>query len=161
MALKKTNKVVQMNKEDYNKLAKEYLDISAQIKELEEKKKELADKFKEQAEKAGVKDDKGSYYLDVEGHILGKVAKKSVSLNQEAGIKLLKEKKLNKCIQKVVTEVIDEKALEQAVMNEEITKEELEGITNTKVSYSVSVVKKETESEMPEITQSYVAKKKK
>ena len=63
--------------EEIGKMGKEYADISAQIKQLEERKKSLAEKIKEGAEQFGVKDDKGSFYLENDTILMGKVAKKS------------------------------------------------------------------------------------
>ena len=88
--------------------------------------------------------------------MVGKVAKKSVSLKQEDTIKLLKEKGLyKKCVEVQKVEVINEKALEDAVKDGTISQEEFESLCNVKVTYSVSVQKVE---EMPEVDTSHALK---
>ena len=75
--------------EEIGKMGKEYADISAQIKQLEERKKSLAEKIKEGAEQFGVKDDKGSYYLESDTQVLGKISKKSFKIDQDKAVKTL------------------------------------------------------------------------
>ena len=48
---------------DYEKMASEYAEISAQMKTLEDRKKKLSEQLKSGAESLGVKDDKGSYSI--------------------------------------------------------------------------------------------------
>ena len=154
-------KVVKGKKQKYTakevaQMSQEYSEVSSQIKLLETTKKTLADRLKEASELIGVKDSKGSYYYDAGDFMVGKVAKKSVSLKQEDTIKLLKEKGLYKKgveVQKV--EVINEKALEDAVKDGTISQEEFESLCNVKVTYSVSVQKVE---EIPEVDTSHVLK---
>lgn len=147
-------KVVKSKKQKYSakevaQMSKEYSEVSSQIKLLETTKKTLADRLKEASELVGVKDSKGSYYYDAGEFIVGKVAKKSVSLKQEDTINFLKKKGLYKdCVTVKTVEVIDEKALEQAVTDGDITQEEFESLCEVKTSYSVSVQKQE---EMPEV----------
>ena len=160
MALKKASKVTSMfTAKDYEKMAKEYDEISSQIKVLEARKKSLADQIKIGAETLGVKDDKGSYYLETSTFIVGRVAKKSLSINQEKGVEVLKKHKLNKCVEVITKEVVNEDALSKAVSNGEISLDEVQTFTEEKVTYQVSVKAKE---EMAEIEQSNlsVAKRK-
>ena len=67
---------------DLIKVGQEYADISAQSKTLDTKKKELSSIIKDNCEKFGTKDDKGSFYFESDTLILGKVAKKTISINQ-------------------------------------------------------------------------------
>ena len=160
MALKKASKVTSMfTAKDYEKMAKEYDEISSQIKVLEARKKSLADQIKIGAETLGVKDDKGSYYLETPTFIVGRVAKKSLSINQEKGVEVLKKHKLNKCVEVITKEVVNEDALSKAVSNGEISLDQVQTFTEEKVSYQVSVKAKE---EMVEVEQSTlsVAKRK-
>ena len=132
-------------------LGKEYSEISAQIKVLTDRKKELSDLIKKGAEKFGVIDDKGSYYLEDDNFILGKVAKKSFKLNQDKAVETLKSMDLGDVIDKVTTYVVNEDRLTQAVADKRISLDTVKSFTDTKVEYSVSVKEKE---EMPEVEQS-------
>lgn len=154
-------KVVKGKKQKYTakevaQMSQEYSEVSSQIKLLETTKKTLADRLKEASELIGVKDSKGSYYYDAGDFMVGKVAKKSVSLKQEDTIKFLVKKGLyNKCVTTQTIEVINEKALEDAVKDGTISQEEFESLCNVKVTYSVSVQKVE---EMPEVDTSHALK---
>lgn len=154
-------KVVKGKKQKYTakevaQMSQEYSEVSSQIKLLETTKKTLADRLKEASELIGVKDSKGSYYYDAGDFMVGKVAKKSVSLKQEDTIKFLVQKGLyNKCVTTQTVEVINEKALEDAVKDGTISQEEFESLCNVKVTYSVSVQKVE---EMPEVDTSHALK---
>lgn len=145
---------------DLEKMASDYDSISEQIKVLTERKKQLSDKIKDGAEKLGVKDDKGSYYLDSDSYIMGKVASKSISLDQTKAVEFLKKKGLEKCVNSVVVETVNEEMLEKAVSRGILSVSDVEQFTNTTVSYRVSVTKKEA---MPEVEQTKLvaAKRKK
>ena len=159
MALKKKSKVTSLfTKKDAEKMAEEYSEISKQIKMLQDKKTDLATKLKQMAESLGVVDDKGSSYIDGEDFIIGKVAKKSVSIDQSKGVDLLEKKGLLKCVNVKTVKTVDEKAVEQAVADEELTEEDVQEFTKVSVSYSVSVKEK---SEMPEVEVTTAAKKRK
>ena len=155
---KKNNVVPMFSKKDLALMASKYNEISLQIKVLEEEKKALSDKIKEGAEKLGVKDDCGSYYLDSDNYIMGKVASKSIKIDQTKAVEVLKKKGLSSCVDTITIETVNEEKLEQAVSKKEITLEEVEEFTDIKVSYKVSVKKKE---EMPEVEQSRLAVAKK
>ena len=140
-------------------MAQEYDAISLQIKALDSQKKSLADKIKELAQKFGTKDDKGSHYCGNDEFMCGNVAKHSISLNTDRAVALLQKKGLNEYIEEKIVKVVDEKKLEKAIINGQITQKEFDSIMDDKVSYSVSVKKIE---EMPEVevTQLKAAKKK-
>ena len=141
----------QMSAEDILALGKEYDEINAQLKVLNDRKKFLSDLIKEGAEKYGVKDDKGSYYFESDEFILGKVAKKTVLLNQEKAKETLEAMGLGDTIDKVTTYVVNEDRLSQAVADKKITIKEVESFTDIKVDYSVSVKSK---AKMPEVEKS-------
>lgn len=152
MALKKVIKKSTTPVETENDIlayGKEYALISGQIKTLEARKKKLADLIKKGAEKFGVKNDKGSFYLEKGGLSMGKVCKKSYSINEELAIPYLKEYGLKSCIDTV--EKVNGDRLNKAVSSGKIDLSTVESFTNEKVSYSVSVVEVET---MPEVEQS-------
>ena len=165
MALKKVTKKTSSNvtplfsAEDIGRMGKEYADISAQIKKLEEQKKALADKIKNGAEQFGVKDDKGSFYLENDYFIMGKVAKKSIKIDQETAVATLESMGLGDVVDEVVVKTVNEDKLQKAVTDKRITLKEVQNFTKESVSYSVSVKEKEA---MPEVEQSTlkVARKK-
>lgn len=158
MALKKKSKVTSMfSTTDVQKLAEEYDNISKQMKELEAKKKELADKLKNCAEAMGVVDDKGSSYIDGDSYVIGRVAKRTVKINQEEGVAMLRNKGLLNCITEKTTYTVNEAEVEKAVAEETLTEEDVRSFTTINTTYSVSVKVKE---DMPEVEVSAVARKK-
>ena len=134
--------------EDIGAMGREYADISAQIKVLEAKKKALADKIKEGAEQFGVKDDKGSYYLENDTLIMGKVAKKSFKIDQEKAVAILKDLGVEDVVDVITTRVVNEDRLQIAVQEGRLSLDTVEEFTDVSVSYSVSVKEKEA---MPEV----------
>lgn len=136
---------------DIGEMGKEYADISAKIKVLEEKKKALAEKIKEGAEQFGVKDDKGSYYLESDSHIMGKVAKKSFKIDQDTAVETLESMGLGDVVDVVVVKTVNEDRLQNAVQDKRITLKAVGEFTKESVSYSVSVKEKEV---VPEVEQS-------
>ena len=158
-AVKKKETTPLFSSEDIGKLGKEYAEISAQIKQLEEIKKSLADRIKAGAEQLGVKDDKGSFYLESENYIMGKVAKKSFKINQEEAVKVLVSMGLGDVVDEVVVKTVNEDKLQKAVQNNRLSLDVVKGFTTESVSYSVSVKEKE---EVPEVEQTLlkVARKK-
>lgn len=133
-------------------LLAEYDSLRGQKKQIEERMKVLADQIKANAEKVGVKDDKGSFYAEDSNFVYGKQCKKSVSFNVDKALAFFKERGYEDCIDTV--EVINEGAVEILVNSGDISFEDLESITNTKVSYAVDIKKKEemTEVEEKEVT---------
>lgn len=145
--------------EDIGKMGKEYAELSAQIKQLEDRRKVLSDQIKNGAEQFGVKDDKGSYYLENDSFIMGKVAKKSIKLDQDKAVATLESMGLGDVVDEVVVKIVNEDKLEKAVADKRITMEAVEGFTNISVSYSVSVKEKEAMPEV-EVSTAKVARKK-
>lgn len=145
--------------EDIGKMGREYADISAQIKQLEERKKSLSEKIKQGAEQFGVKDDKGSYYLESDSFIMGKVAKKSFKIDQDKAVKTLESMGIGDVVDVVTVKTVNEDKLQKAVQEKRLTISDVKGFTNESISYSVSVKEKE---EVPEVEQSTlkVARKK-
>ena len=129
----------------------EYDSLREQKKKIEDRMKYLADQIKANAEKVGVKDDKGSFYAEDEQFIYGKQCKKSVSFNQEKALSYFRDHGYDDCITTV--EVINEEAVESRINTGDISFEDLEDITTTKVSYAIDLKRKE---EMSEIEQTEV-----
>ena len=132
-------------------LLEEYYSLREQKKTIEDRMKFLADQIKANAEKVGVKDDKGSFYAEDERYVYGKQCKKSVSFDKEKTIEYLKTHGYDECID--IVEVINEDAVEGRINTGDISFEDLEAITTTKVSYAIDIKKKE---EMPEVEQTEV-----
>ena len=145
--------------EDIGKMGKEYAEISAQIKQLEERKKSLAEKIKSGAEQFGVKDDKGSYYLESDSYILGRVAKKSFKIDQDTAVKTLESMGVGDVVDVVTVKTVNEDKLQKAVADKRLTLEDVKGFTKETVSYSVSVKEKEAMPEV-EVSTAKVARKK-
>ena len=133
-------------------LLEEYYSLREQKKTIEDRMKYLADQIKANAEKVGVKDDKGSFYAEDEQYVYGKQCKKSVSFDKDKAIEYFKIHGYDECIDTV--EVINEEAVESRINTGDISFEDLEAITNTKVSYAIDIKKKE---DIPEVEQTEVA----
>ena len=129
----------------------EYDSLREQKKKIEDRMKYLADQIKANAEKVGVKDDKGSFYAEDEQFIYGKQCKKSVSFNQEKALSYFRDHGYDDCITTV--EVINEEAVESRINTGDISFEDLEDITTTKVSYAIDLKRKK---EMSEVEQTEV-----
>lgn len=150
-AKKSDTKVTPMFTEDNVKsLGRQYADISSQIKALEEQKKALTEKIKQGAEQFGVKDDKGSFYLESEDLMMGKVAKKSFKIDQDKAVKTLESMGIGDVVDEVTVRTVNEDRLQQAVSDGRLSLDTVESFTNVSVSYSVLVKEKEA---MPEVEQ--------
>ena len=132
-------------------LLEEYYSLREQKKTIEDRMKTLADLIKANAEKTGVKDDKGSYYAEDEQYVYGKQCKKSVSFDKDKAIEYFKNHGYSECIDTV--EVINEEAVESLINTGDISYEDLEAITTTKVTYAIDIKKKE---DMPVVEQTEV-----
>ena len=129
----------------------EYDRLREESKRIKNRMDVLSKTIKDFAEANGTKNDVGSFYAENDDFIFGKQARKSVSFNEEKAIAFFESKGLDDCV-KVVKQV-NEEAVEQAVNEGEITFDELESITTTKVTYAIDVKRKE---EMPEVEQSEI-----
>lgn len=160
--MKKSDNVAFMySPDDAQEMGKQYLDVSEQIKVLEAKKKELAEKLKECATHYGVKDDKGSYYCETETCVYGRVAKKSVRIDQAKAQEVLRKLGREDLIDEVVTCVVNEDRLEEAIQKGDISIKTVEGFTDITTSYSVSVKKAEVAEEVVQSAFKKASRKKK
>ena len=164
MALKrvKKNEVVtpMYTEADAQLMGEQYLEISEQIKALEERKKELAERIKDCATKYGVKDDKGSYFCETDTCVYGRVAKKSVKIDQAKAQEVLKKLGREDLIDEVISHVVNEDRLEDAIQNGDISIGVVEAFTNITTSYSVSVKKAEVAEEVVQTTFKKASRKK-
>lgn len=151
MAVKKVNTKAESkeNKINIEETVREYTSLSEKIKTLETRKKELADRIKKYAQENGVKNTTGSYLLEDDNFTYGAVARKSVSLNAEKAENFFKHMGLwDKVID--VKEVINEDKIEALINEGILSMEDLEEITDIKVTYSVFVEKKKKEEDFGE-----------
>ena len=136
---------------------REYNALREQKSSIEARMKVLATELKDAAEKQGTKDDRGSYYLECNDFMIGKLARKSVAFNTEKAEKLFRKKGLPECLREVI--VIDNDAVEAAITEGYISEKELESITEVSVTYSIDIRKKEEVTDEVEETQVAASKK--
>ena len=135
---------------DIKQAVNEYSELTTQEKLLKSRKTELAKFIKKHATENGVQDDKGSYYIDNDDFTYGSQARKKVSLNFDRAKNFFIEKGIWKDVVKY-EEKIDEDKISELVANEDMTMEELEEITDIKVTYAIDVRAKEKAEDMPEV----------
>lgn len=143
-----------LKREDFFKMAAEYADLSAQIKVLEDRKKLLSGQIKDGCEKFGVADDRGSHFMENDTFVLGRVCKKSVTLDQDTAVQTLERMGLGECVDVVTVKTVNEGKLESAVSQGRISLNEVEEFSKVSMSFSVSVKKKE---DAPEVEQTTLA----
>ena len=128
----------------------EYSEINEQMKFLEKRKKELSESLKELALKTGVKDEKGSYYVNEGNKTFGRVRKCRITLNEEKAMSFFKRKGL---LKEVTKSVIDLDKVDILVSCGQVTSEEIESISDIKEQFQFYLgdIKSEEPEEMPEI----------
>lgn len=146
------------NKVSIDAKVQEYYLLREESKTLKNRMDVLAKEIKEYASSNGVKDDKGSCYCENESFMFGQQAKKSVSFVKDKAIKFFKSKGLVDAVK--LTEVVDEDAVEKYIEEGLITFEDLESITETKVTYAIDLKKKEDLPVVEETTVAMAASKK-
>lgn len=153
MKLKKSavSKNPTFSKEGYFNLAEEYKDLSAKIKSLDERKKQLSALLKEGAQKYGVEDDKGSFYLENDSFLIGRVAKRSFKLDQDKAVSMLEEMGLEDIVDVITTKVVNEDRLNEAVAQGKLTLDDVEQFTNVTTSFMVDVRPKENPDDMKSV----------
>lgn len=117
---------------------KEYVRLREEKKSIEARMAQISEALKQYAEDKGQKDDKGSFYFERDGYMIGKQARKSMTFDVDKATKFFRKRGYPECISTV--EQINYDAVEELLDTGEITIEELEKITNTKVSYSISII---------------------
>lgn len=136
-------------KEGIKEYVTQYYQLREQKKLIEARMKEIGNKIKKYVTQHGVRDSNGNYYMEEDNFIFGQQARKTVKLNEEKAKEFLKQKGLYDLVVEKV-EKINEEKLGELVQNEEITMEELEDITDVKVTYAIDVKIKEAEEDKPE-----------
>lgn len=116
---------------------REYVSLCEEEKRIKQRKDVLASALKKYALENGETNDKGSSYFERDNYVVGNIARKSISFDVEKAIKFFRRRGYPECVKEV--EVIDESAVEELISTGEISLGDLESITQTKVSYSISV----------------------
>jgi len=146
--LKKKTTVVARSVED---LVYELTVLKDRKKDIEKREKELKDQLGQILEVEGIKDSKGSFKLVVGDKLAQKQARKSVKLNREKAEEFFKSIGIWEEVIEIKEE-INEDFVEQALLAEKFTMEELEKISDIKVSYAIVINDyKPEEEEMPEV----------
>lgn len=122
-------------------MVSEYHALRTQSKTIKSRMDALAKTIKDHASKFGVKDDKGSFYCENDGFIFGNQARKSVSLNEVSTLSYLKENRLTRAIKKV--EMIDIEAFERLVAEGKIPFEDVEALSDVKITYAIDIREKD------------------
>lgn len=144
--LKKKTTVVARSVED---IVHELTVLKDRKKDIEKREKELKEQLGTILEGEGVKDSKGSFKLVVGDKLVQKQARKSVKLNREKAEEFFKSIGIWEEVIEIKEE-INEDFVEQALLAEKFTMEELEEITDIKVSYAIVINDyKPEEEEMP------------
>lgn len=152
------SKVTGFPQQSIDSKVQEYYKLREEAKTIKTRMDTLAKEIKSYASENGVKDDKGSTYCDNGTFMFGQQCKKSVSFVKDKAIEFFKAHHLHDAIK--ITEVIDEDAVERYINQGEITFEDLESITETKVTYAIDLKKKEDMPVVEETTVQMAASKK-
>lgn len=133
-----------------NQAVQEYRELTERERLIKGRKKELADFIKTYAQKEGVQDDKGSYYCEDDNYTWGSQARKSVKLNFERARNYFISKGMWEDVVEY-EEKINEEKVSELLNNEKMTLEDLEAMTDVKVTYAIDVREKEKAEDMPEV----------
>lgn len=146
--LKKKTKVVARSVDD---VVYELTALKDRKKDIEKREKELKEQLGQILEGEGTKDSKGSFKLVVGDKLAQKQARKSVKLNREKSEEFFKSIGIwDEVIE--IKEEINEDSVEQALLAEKFTMEELEEITDVKVTYAIVINDyKPEDEEMPDV----------
>ena len=148
VTLKKKTKVVTRSVED---VVYELTALKDRKKDIEKREKELKDQLGQILEGEGIKDSKGSFKLIVGDKLAQKQARKSVKLNREKAEEFFKSIGIWDDVIEIKEE-INEDSVEQALLAEKFTMEELEDITDIKVTYAIIINDyKPEDEEMPDV----------
>ena len=143
--LKKKTKVVARSVDD---VVYELTSLKDRKKDIEKREKELKAQLGEILEGEGIKDSKGSFKLVVGDKLAQKQARKSVKLNREKAEEFFKSIGIwDEVIE--IKEEINEDSVEQALLAEKFSMEELEEITDIKVTYAIVINDYKPEEDMP------------
>ena len=152
------SKVIGLPQQSINDKVQEYYRLREESKTIKSRMDTLAKEIKEYATVNGVKDDKGSFYCDNGAFMFGQQAKKSVTFVIDKAIEFFKTHGLVDAVK--ITEVIDEDAVEKYISEGRVTFDDLESITQTKVTYAIDLKKKEDMPVVEETTVQIAASKK-
>lgn len=137
-------------------LVMQYNEVKEQCKILENRKKELAEQIKSIAIDKGTKDAKGSSYFTTDDNwVLGNIKATSIKFNQDKA-KAFLENKDKDLLERVTdtVEFINEDKVVKLVSEGLLTVEEVEQMSDIKVSYKVDLRQQQVEEskEKPKVT---------
>lgn len=120
--------------------ARRYMGLSGQIKELSEQKTVLSDELKGCAEAYGeIYDDKGSRSIEANGTVVKSVVREKQTINEAVALKILKKHKLTDCFKETTSYEFDKDAIERAVLNGNLSPDELQEIITVTPSRQIWV----------------------
>lgn len=129
---------------------REYNALRTQKGLIEKRMKEISEDIKKYSMEHGVKDQKGSSYVQEEGFVYGNMAKKSVKLNEKKATEYFSAMGL---LDKVIETkmVVSEDKINALLTEGVITEDDIANVVDIKTSYSIDIreVKQETEEDMP------------
>lgn len=119
-------------------------------KDIEKREKELKEDLGVILEREGIKDSKGSFKLIVGDKLAQKQARKSVKINRDKAEEFFKSIGIWEEVVEIKEE-IKEEYVEQALLAEKFTVDDLENITDVKTTYAIVLTDYKPEEDMPEI----------
>jgi|SRR3712207_349517 len=148
-SLEENVEVTKMPSRSLESVVEELGAVKQHIKELQAREKELRNSLETLLLAEGVVDNKGSIKLVVGSKVAQRLAKKSIKVNPKKAEEYLEGKGLWSEMS-TATRVLDETKLEKAVETGVISVEDLESITDIKVTYAISLADYKPE-EIPQV----------
>lgn len=124
-----------------DELANEYYQLRKQKNTIESRMSELSKRLKEYAQSSGVKDIRGSYYLNREEYRIGDTLRRTTKVNDEKAVALLKKKKLKGYIE--IRESVSKETIEQLLENSLLSEKEVVSILDVTESRSIDLRKQD------------------
>jgi len=133
-------------------LTRELRMINLQKSELEKRDKAIKEKLNKYVDKNSTADGKGNRYFETTDDfdqplILKREARKSFKLNLEKMKSTFAPTIYAQVVREETVEVIDEDLIGQMIASEELTMDQLEKVTDVKVTYATVFVKQKEEEE--------------
>ena len=125
---------------------RQYDALRTQSKTIKTEMDRLANAIKQYAEYHGSKDDKGSFFCESDDFIFGQQARKSITFKQEESVEFLSRRGYTNAI--TIIKVVNEPEIEKLIGEGKITYDDLEHMTETKMSYAILVEPKEQVAEV-------------
>ena len=151
MAKTNLKKKTKIPTRDVSEVVYELTTLKSKKKDLEKRETELKKQLGEILEGEGVKDNKGSFKMIVGNKLAQKQARKSVKLDRDKAEEFFKSIGIWEDVLEIKEE-IDENKVELALLADKFSMEDLENISDIKVTYAIVVADyKPEEDSMPEV----------